>query len=166
MAGWIDYQADGSSAVGEVEGESGDDCSAEVLGFLAAGLDVGHLHVDHAVESADLAVRTAQRPDARATHRDLRCLIGACDRIELPVEQLAIEVLGLGDILCRDIEPGDAPRSDIWRGFLWVAAWSGPVTRDRAKVIARIALRIAVLLGQVVSCEKSQNICNSNANIL
>jgi hypothetical protein len=35
-------------------------------------------------------------------------------------------------------------------GVLGVAAWSSPVTRVEARVIAKIAFRIAVLLIQVV----------------
>ena len=50
VAGWIDDQGDGSDAVRQVEGEPGRDGSSQLLRFLAAGLDVGHLDIDHSVE--------------------------------------------------------------------------------------------------------------------
>lgn len=59
MAGWIDDQGDGSDAVRQVEGEPRWDGSSQLFRFLATGLEVGHLDIDHAIERADLALRNA-----------------------------------------------------------------------------------------------------------
>ena len=88
MAGWIDDQGDGSDAVRQVEGEPRWNCSPQLLRFLAAGLEVGHLDIDHSVERGDLAFRNAECPDRRATRDDLLCLISALDRGELPRRRL------------------------------------------------------------------------------
>src|SRR5262245_55275263 len=94
MSGWIDDHGDGSDAVRQVEGESGWDHPSQLFRLLATRLDVGHLDVDHSVEPADPAVRYANRPDRRATGDDLRRLIRTLDRVELPIEELAVELLG------------------------------------------------------------------------
>src|SRR5438874_10671225 len=113
MAGGIDGHGNGSLAVREIEGESGHDGSPQRFRLPAAGLDVRHLDVDDAVERADLAVRDAQRPDSGTARDDLGRSISALDGRELPVEELAVEFLRLREVSRRDVEPGDAPRSDI-----------------------------------------------------
>ena len=57
MPGWITDKPDGSRAVWEVEGESGNECSTQFFRLLAALLNVQHLNIDHAVEGTDLPLR-------------------------------------------------------------------------------------------------------------
>src|SRR5678815_386699 len=116
MAGWIEKQADGARAAGKIEGESGYDCSTKLLHLLAAFHDVRHLHIDHAVEAADLAFSTSQRSDRRPTRYNLNRLISALHGDEFPIEELAVELPGLRQIGRGYIEPGDAPRSHIRLG--------------------------------------------------
>ena len=115
MAGWIENQGNRSGAVWQVEGESGHDCSAQILRLLAACLDIGHLNIDHSVEPADLAFSNSQRPDRRATRDDFYRQISSPHRGKLPIEELAVEILGLREIGRGDVEPGDVARSDIRR---------------------------------------------------
>src|SRR6267142_4013142 len=59
VTAWIDDHGDGSGAVRQVEGEPGFDCSPQLLRFPAAGLEVGHLDINHSVERGDVALRDA-----------------------------------------------------------------------------------------------------------
>ena len=103
---------------GRLKGNPGTTVPPQLVHLLAAGLDVRHLDIDHAVERADLALRNAKRPDSGATRDDLGRLIGALHRGELPVEELAVEFLRLREVGRGDVEPGDAPRSDVRGGSL------------------------------------------------
>lgn len=67
MPGWITDKPDGSRAVWEVEGESGNECSTQFFRLLAALLNVQHLNIDHAVEGTDLPLRNSNRSDGRST---------------------------------------------------------------------------------------------------
>src|ERR1035438_9111255 len=118
VARWIDDQTDGSDTVRQVEGESGYDGSPQFLRLPAAGLDISHLDINHSVERVDLALGDAQRPDRHATRNDLSRLVSTQDRSELPVEELAVEFLGLREVGRGDVEPGNAPRPDIRRRSL------------------------------------------------
>ncbi len=115
MSGWVENKGDGASAVRQVEREAGHYASSQFLRLLAARLEVNHLNIDHAVESADLAFRTSDRPDRHATRHNLQRLIGSLDRIEFPIEELAVELPGLRQPGRGDVEPGNAAGSDVYR---------------------------------------------------
>src|SRR6185295_7151115 len=91
-------QGDGSPVVVQVEGKPGHDGSSQLSRLLAAGLDVGYLDVDDAVERTDLALRDTQRPDRRAARDDLDRQIGSLKRRETPVEKLAVELFRLREV--------------------------------------------------------------------
>src|SRR5450755_199764 len=98
MAGWIKDHSDGSGAVRQVEGETRHDCSTQLLRLLAAGLKLAHLNIHHSIERADLAVGDSQGPDRRSLRDDRGRLIASLDRVVLPTEELAVELLRLRQV--------------------------------------------------------------------
>lgn len=86
MANWIEEEADGSGAVGQVEGEPGYDCRAKFLRLIATCLNVGYLNIDDSIGRAYLALGNTKRPDCPAPRENLHRLIRSLQRRKAPVE--------------------------------------------------------------------------------
>src|SRR5262249_4588111 len=111
--GGVHGETNPTPSVRQVEGEPGRHRAAKLLCLRAAGSDVVHLDVDHAVEHADLAFRAPKRADRRPAGGDLQSLVATLDGSELPAEQLVVETLRLREVRRRDVEPGYPSGTDV-----------------------------------------------------